>query len=62
MLQKQPPRAVLSKTRVLKICGKFTGEHPCQSDFNKVLCIIGPRLSLAIGKDWYVWYLGFGYV
>ena len=28
--QKQPPRGVLSKS-VLKICSKFTGEHPCRS-------------------------------
>ena len=28
--QKQPSRGVLKK-RVLKICSKFTGEHPCQS-------------------------------
>ena len=30
MLQKQPPRGVLGKD-VLKICSKFTGEHPCRS-------------------------------
>ena len=28
--QKQPSRRVLRKG-VLKICGKFTGEHPCPS-------------------------------
>ena len=28
--QKQPSRSVLRK-RFLKICSKFTGEHPCQS-------------------------------
>ena len=28
--QKQLPRGVLSKS-VLKICSKFTGEHPCRS-------------------------------
>ena len=30
MLQKQPPRGVPRK-RALKICSKFTGEHPCQN-------------------------------
>ena len=28
-LQKQPPKGVLRKG-FLKICSKFTGEHPCQ--------------------------------
>ena len=30
ILQKQPPKGVLKKV-VLKMCSKFTGEHPCRS-------------------------------
>ena len=30
-LQKQPPRGVLKGKGVLKLCGKFTGEHTCRS-------------------------------
>ena len=38
-LQKQPSRCVLGKG-VLKICSKFTGEHPCRSVISvKLLCI-----------------------
>ena len=37
--QKQHPEVFLGKA-VLKICGKFTGEHPCQSVISiKLLCI-----------------------
>ena len=36
--QKQPPRGVPWKS-VLKICSKFTGEHPCRSAISiKLLC------------------------
>ena len=36
--QKQPPRGVLRKA-VLKICSKFTGEHPCRSEISiKLFC------------------------
>ena len=37
MWQKQkssPPEVFLGKV-ILKICSKFTGEHPCRSDFNR---------------------------
>ena len=37
-VQKQPPRGVPRKG-VLKICSKFTGEHPCRSVISiKLLC------------------------
>ena len=32
--QKQPPRGVLGKD-VLKICSKFTEEHPCRTARNR---------------------------
>ena len=36
--QKQPPRG-LSRKGILKICSKFTGEHPCRSVISiKLLC------------------------
>ena len=36
--QKQPPRGV-SRKSVLKICSKFTGEHPCRLEISiKLLC------------------------
>ena len=38
IVRKQPPRGVLKKG-VLKICSKFTGEHPCQSVTSKKLQI-----------------------
>ena len=39
-LQKQPPKGVLRKG-FLKICSKFTGEHPCQCAISiKLLCTL----------------------
>ena len=35
ILQKQPSEGVLKKG-ALKICIKFTGEHPCQSAFTEI--------------------------
>ena len=34
--QRQPSKSVLVKS-VLKICSKFTGEHPCQSAISVTL-------------------------
>ena len=31
IIQKQPSGRVLLRKGVLKICSKFTGEHPCRS-------------------------------
>ena len=38
-------RCFLGK-HVLKICSKFTGEHLCQSDFNKVAKVGGMDVLL----------------
>ena len=43
-MQKQPSSAVLEKG-VLKICSKFTGEHPCQRDLLKSHLSMGVLLS-----------------
>ena len=38
-LMKQPPRIVFIGKGVMKICSKFTGEHPCLSAISvKLLC------------------------
>ena len=53
VIQKQPLRGVL------KICRKFTEEHPCRSAISiKVLCnfigglILGSSLSDSVGTTW----------
>ena len=35
-IQKQPQEVFLRKG-VLKICGKFTGEHPCRSVISNII-------------------------
>ena len=35
IIRNNPPEVFLRKY-VLKICSKFTGEHPCRSHVNKV--------------------------
>ena len=42
---------VISGKAVLKICSKFTGEHPCQSVISIICCMFSEHLFLRTPQD-----------